>query len=240
MYRVAICEDEDAQRTQLAELLRAQLQELVPEHTVQAFASSQALAEALALGEKFDLLILDILMPELTGMELARQVRAYDEQVSIIFLTGSEQYLKEGYAVRPLQYLFKPVDVCELREALATDLRLHHQPRALTLCAGGRTVAIPVAEILYLESRNHALIVRMASGEQTFRMSLTEAERLLPQEQFCRCHNSFLVNLAQIVEIDRRELTLKGGLRVPVSKGCRDQLRRRFVDFLLCRAKPSD
>ena len=233
MYRVAICEDEQAQRAQLVSLLQALLQELAPEHAVQAFACAQELARALAAGEKFDLLILDILLPDLTGMELARQVRAHDERVSILFLTGSEQYLKEGYAVRPLQYLFKPVDACELREALATDLRLHHQPRALTLRAGGRTVAIPVAEILYLESRNHSLTVRMTSGEQTFRMALTEAEQLLPQEQFCRCHNSFLVNLAQIVEIDRRELTLKGGLRVPVSQGCREQLRRRFVAFLL-------
>ena len=233
MYRVAICEDEAVLRESLAGLCHTLLTGLAPEHEIAAFPSAEALSSALEAGAQYDLLLLDILMEGKSGMELAREVRGRDEHVSILFLTSSDQFLKEGYAVRPIQYLFKPVDLSELAEALETDLRLHHRPRTLTLRSGGKAVALEIPSILYLESRNHSLIVRTDKREQCFRMSLTEAEGLLPAEQFCRCHNSYLVNMARIGQIGRRELTLSDGTQLPVSKRFHDTIHRRFIQFLV-------
>ena len=90
-------------------MCRELLSQLAPEHQVEAFASAGELAQALADGAPFDLLCLDILMEGQNGMEFAQKLREENERISILFITGSSQYLKDGYSVRPIQYLFKPV-----------------------------------------------------------------------------------------------------------------------------------
>ena len=233
MYCIAICEDDTTLRGDLERLCHALLDDLAPEHSISAFATADALSQALSAGETFDLLLLDILMEGKSGMELAHEIRGRDDQVSIVFLTSSAEYLKEGYSVRPLQYLFKPVDQKELADALKTDLYLHHRPKTLTLRSGGMAVALHIDNILYLESRNHSVAFCMTNGEQLFRISLNKAEQLLPAERFCRCHNSYLVNMAHIAQTGRRELILFDGTRLPVSQSCRETINRRFVEFLI-------
>lgn len=234
-YRLAVCEDEKENREALCLLCGELLEELEVEHAVSAFPSAEALEAALCAGQVFDMLCLDILMDGKSGMELARELREYDDRVSILFITSSEAHLKEGYAVRPVQYLFKPVQREELKQALETDLRLYHQPRNLTLRSSGQTVALQLSDILYFESRDHALNVRTSKGVQTFWISLSEVERLLPPGRFCRCHNSYLVNMEHIVQIGRREVTLSNGETLPVSRGCYESAQNQFVRYLNAR-----
>lgn len=232
MYRVAVCEDEAPIREEVAGLCREILGRLEPEHQVDVFASAEQLQEALVQGSAFDLVCLDILLEGQNGMEFARRLREKDDRVSILFITGSSQFLKEGYAVRPIQYLFKPIQREELEDALRTDLRLRRRPHTLTLRAGNKTAVLPLEELVYLESRNHWVVAHTAKGEQTFRITLSEVERQLPGDSFCRCHNSFLVNMAWVSQIGRRELVLRDGSVVPVSRGYYDSMQRRFVHFL--------
>ncbi|WP_294551200.1 LytTR family DNA-binding domain-containing protein [uncultured Pseudoflavonifractor sp.] len=232
MYQLAICEDQEESREALCALCGDILDELETAHTVTAFPSAEALESALTHGASFDLLCLDIIMDGKSGMELARELREYNDQVSILFITSSETHLKEGYSVRPLQYLFKPVRRDELEEALKTDLRLYHQPRNLSLRSAGQTVVLPLSDILYLESRNHTLDVCTEKGRQTFWISLSEVERLLPPGRFCRCHNSYLVNMEHINQIGRREVTLSNGVKLPVSRSCYEAAQDQFVRYL--------
>lgn len=232
IYRVAICEDEAPIREALLQMCRELLSQLAPEHQVEAFASARELAQALADDAPFDLLCLDILMEGQNGMEFAQKLREENERISILFITGSSQYLKDGYSVRPIQYLFKPVQREELEDALRTDLRLHHRPRTLTLRTDNKTTVLPIQDILYLESQNHWVVVHMREGQQTFRSSLSEVERLLPPDQFCRSHNSYLVNMAWVAQTGRRELLLQDGSQVPVSREYYESMQRQFVRFL--------
>ena len=232
MYRIAVCEDEEGVRADLCARCEAILSGLRVEHEVLPFSSAEALEGALSAGARFDLLCLDILMEGKSGMELAREIRACDDRVSILFITGSEEFLKEGYAVRPIQYLFKPVNAEELERALRTDLRLYHQPRNLTLRAGTQAVVLPLEEIWYIESRNHTVEVWGAKEARTFWIRLSQVEELLPPGRFCRCHNSFLVNLEHVTQIGRREVLLDDGRAVPVSRSCCEAARALSVRFL--------
>ena len=76
-------------------------------------------------------------------MELARDPRAENEQTSILFIASSQECLKDGYSVRPIQYLYKPVDRAELAQALETNLCLHHRPDRVTLRLGSKTSVPP-------------------------------------------------------------------------------------------------
>ena len=232
MYRLAVCEDEQEQREALCTLCGDVLTELGVEHTVTAFPSAEALSAALQAGAVFDLMCLDIILPGKSGMELAQELREYDERISIVFITSSEEYLKEGYSVRPIQYLFKPVRRDELLRTLQTDLRLFHRPRSISLRAGGQTVVFLLSEILYVESRNHMVEVRTAKGKQNFWLSLSEVERLLPADRFCRCQNSYLVNMEYITQISRKEVCLSDGTKIPVSRSCYETVQQQFVRYL--------
>lgn len=219
-------------REDLCRMCEELLCDLEPEHTVEVFASAEELSQLMETGETFDLLCLDILMDGKTGMELAHELRERDDRTDFLFLTSSEQHLKEGYSVRPIQYLFKPVQREELAQALKTSLRLRSQPKVLALRFGGKTTVFSIERILYLESQNHSLHLNTIDGAYTFYITLSEAERQLPAARFCRCHNSYLVNLGQVAEIGRAEVVLSDGTRLPVSRRCYDTLQQRLVGFL--------
>ncbi len=233
MYRLAVCDDERATLEELCALCDQILTQAEVEHEIVPFSSAQDLSAALSAGrERFDLLCLDICMDGKTGMELAHELRARDDQISILFVSGSDDYLREGYSVRPIQYLSKPIQREELERALRGDLKLNHSPRVVTFRQRHRTFALPIADILYVESRDHGICLHLAREDRTFPISLTEAERILPQDQFCRCHNSFLVNMAAITEISRSYVTLCGDRAIPIGRRYYEQAQSRFIRYL--------
>ena len=232
MYRIAVCEDEPNLRSGLCAQCREILAELGTEHEVVPFSSAEELGSVLVNGARFDLLCLDIFLAKQSGMELAHEVRKWDEQVSILFITSSTEFLLEGYGVRPIQYLLKPVSREALKKALLTDLRLNHQPRTVTLKVRGKTAVLPLADIRYAESQNHGCIFHMAQEDQSFALGLAQAEQLLPKNQFCRCHNSYLVNLAHIREIAGREIVLTDSVRLPVGRRYAGQFQSEFIRYI--------
>ena len=146
-------------------------------------------------------------------MKLAQELRQRDDKTSILFITSSTEFLKDGYSVRPIQYLLKPVQAAELEQAITTDLRLYHRPSTVTFHAGGKTLVIPTEDIYYAESREHGTVLHMTHGEKFLPLSLSQTEGILPGSLFCRCHNSFLVNLSHILRRGRSDSVPDGWQR---------------------------
>lgn len=233
MYQLAICEDDDILRGEMQSLCHDILQEDDIEHQITAFSSADELEKFLqAENAPFDLLILDIQMEGLTGMELAQTLRQRGDRVSIIFVTGCEGYLPEGYGVQPIHFLLKPVSRESLAGALRTDWRLNHRPKIVVLRSGSKTVTLPLSETRYIESYNHNIIVHQTEGDRTYLLSLRDFEKQTPRGQFCRCHNSYLVNMAYVVEIGRTELSLRGGARLPIGRAYYKALQSAFVRYI--------
>lgn len=105
MYRVAVCEDEAILCANLCAQCESILDKLKVEHRITSFSSAEKLENALLAGEEFSLLCLDILMGGKSGMKLAQELRQRDDKTSILFITSSTEFLKDGYSVRPIQYL---------------------------------------------------------------------------------------------------------------------------------------
>lgn len=229
---MAICEDELCQMEELRAMCSKILTGMEVEHRISSFASANELSCALKNGERFELLCLDILMEGQTGMELALELRQWDERTSILFVTCSVDHLLDGYSVRPIQYLLKPVRREELERVIQTDLRLRHKPRTIILKTKGKTCILPLAGIRFVESRDHGCMFFMDDGEQMFQISLSEAEALLPGAQFVRCHNSFLVNLEHIRKVSSRETVLQDGSSLPIGRRYGKEFHGRFVRYL--------
>lgn len=232
MYRVAVCEDEAILCANLCAQCESILDKLKVEHRITSFSSAEKLENALLAGEEFSLLCLDILMGGKSGMKLAQELRQRDDKTSILFITSSTEFLKDGYSVRPIQYLLKPVQAAELEQAITTDLRLYHRPSTVTFHAGGKTLVIPTEDIYYAESREHGTVLHMTHGEKFLPLSLSQTEGILPGSLFCRCHNSFLVNLSHICEERGRTLYLTDGSDLAIGRRYMEHFQNQFVRYL--------
>ena len=232
-YKLAVCEDDEMIRKELCGLCGGILDEEGVSHEITVFSSAAEVEAALyEKGEVYDLLLLDIVMPGMSGMEFAQALRQRRNRTSIIFVTGNEEYLLEGYSVQPVQFLLKPVSREILAGAIRTDLELNHRPKSMAVKIGSKTVNLTLADVEYIESLNHSITIHQGGTERSYFYSLGEIERALPAEQFCRCHNSYIVNLDWVDSISRTAVGLRGGERIPVGRTYYKRLQSSFIRYM--------
>ena len=235
-YRLAVCEDDQNVRDAICQVCDKVLTEKKITHKITSFSSAWKLDEFLkAWGEIFHLLILDIEMEQKTGLELARELRERNDRVSIIFITGHEKYIRDGYDVQPVHFLLKPLDWEKLKKAVMTDWKLNYSQKAILLQKGARKLRLPLDSILYAEpDGNHGVQIFLQDGTIDFPIGLTELEKQLPASQFSRCHHSYLVNLGHVRELFRQTVCLDNGKYLPVSRKYYKNCQEAFVAYMNC------
>lgn len=231
-YRIAICDDDPLLRERNLMLCREILTEHEIPYTITEFSSAEELEEKMETEkDPFDLLLLDIEMKELSGMDLARRLRARRNRIGIIFISGYEEYLPIGYQVQPIHFLIKPVERRQLEEALMADWEMNHRQQTVMLQKGSRILSLSLPDVLYIEAgANHSVRIIRQSGEIQFSSTLTYLTQMLPGDRFARCHNSFLVNLEHAREIEKKQLYLDDGSVIPIGR----KYYKEFQSALIC------
>ncbi len=232
-YQVAICDDDTIVLEQIGSLCEEfYAKEGIP-CQISAFSDARKLKDQIETQSlSFNLLILDIKMEDLTGMELAHALRDAGNRISIIFITAYDEYLPFGYDVQPIHFLMKPVKKEALENALRTDLKLNVYQRNWSLRIGNRIVCLSLPEIRYIESYNHEVIIHEGETDRSYTISLSEIERQLPATQFCRCHKSYLVNLEFVKEIKRQSLSLQGNEILPIGRTYHKTFQKMLIRYL--------
>ena len=180
----------------------------------------------------FDLLMLDIEMGQMNGIELARRVRERDGRVQLVFITGYPDFIAEGYEVSALHYLMKPVNREKLAHVLDRAAQsLSRRVRTVLLPVGKETLCLPADEIRYAESLGHYMIVHTGGGEYKCRMTAGEAETLLGRG-FARCHRSVIAGLRHVARVTKTAVFLTDGTELPLGKGLYDEINRALISTL--------
>ena len=181
----------------------------------------------------FDLVILDIDMPGLNGVDAARRIRELGDNVVLMFVTNMPQYALQGYAVDAVDYLIKPVSYEEFALKLKKAQRYArlNQSAQLTLHTADGMVLVPSDRLVYVEASPHYLTYHTLDGDYRVRGSLSQAEAELPTSLFARCGGSFLVNLRHVKGIEKQDV-LVGGERVKLSRGKRLEFMEKFSRYL--------
>lgn len=228
--KLAICDDDSADIayvTGLIDVWRKQTGTMVE---LISFPTAEALLFAWEENRDMDILLLDIEMGEMSGVELARHLRQAGARMQIIFITGYMDYIAEGYDVEALHYLLKPVTQERLGQVLdrATE-RLRTREHMLQLTMQDGVVCLPVYEIRYLEvMRNYTTV--HASEDYCVKRSLNDLEGEL-DESFCRIHRSFIVNLRFVRRVTRTEVILKDGTALPLSRRHYEKLNQALIAY---------
>lgn len=184
---------------------------------------------------KFDLLILDILMPGLTGIELARELRERSDDCKIIFITGSPEFALDSYKVNAFFYLLKPFSTSELNTLIEKALNeiVEDKSNSLLIKEKGHLTKVKISDIKYIESNNHTIYFHLKNCRTISCFSPMNAYKaLLPSHDgFIQCHKSFLVNLNYVVSLSNSDFILEGDVRIPIGRNSLQSAKHFYLAF---------
>ena len=198
------------------------------------FRSGGQLLDA-ARAERFTLYLLDVLMPGMTGMDAAREIRSFDAAADIIFLTTSPGFAYESYGVRAAEYLLKPINAKLLYPVLDKLYLRDQKPQdGLTVKSNGMLVRLPFSQLSYVEVNGKHLFFNMADGTvYEVAASMREYEgALLARPEFMRVHRSYIVNMLQAEKLSPAGVITFSGHNVPVSRLLYGQLQKDYLALL--------
>jgi len=184
--------------------------------------------------EHWDLVLLDIYMPGLSGVETARRLRAMDASCEIAFVTTSEVHGLVGYDLGILDYLVKPVDRETIFDML--DWCIHKQwerLRTLRVRSEWEEMEVRLQDICYIEIQRHTACISLREKTICTRRGMAELEEEIDSPSFLRCHRGFLVNLAHVVSIQKNDFLMDNGQRVPISTAKAQQCRQKLMEWVL-------
>ena len=230
MYQVALCEDEKIFSETQEKICREILDRLNIEHRVTVFEGSGDFLAAFSNGrERYDLILLDIIMDEMSGMELARTIRESDKETVIIFITASRDHVFEGYDVGALHYLMKPVNAAVLERLIETAYKDRYRDNFLVFKSGAQNHRIPLKDIMALETSGRKVEITLRDRTLHYSGKLTELLRELPKDCFIRCHQAFAVNIRNIRELSRSNAIAENGKVIPISRAYLKDVQTAFL-----------
>ena len=227
--RIAVIDDQPVDRDYIAALVTRWAKDRDTAVTAVPFPSAEAFLFDYSEDRDFDILLLDIEMGAINGVELAKTVRAENDAVQMVFITGFPDFIAEGYEVSALHYLMKPVERDKLFSVLdRAAANLEKAERRLRVTFERRTDYVPFSKILYLEAQKQ--YVRIVTEGEEYRMKASLAETAAQLDEFFfSCQRSFIVNLRHVARILPDRVVLKNGAEVPISRGMAERIGREII-----------
>lgn len=229
---IAVCDDDETDLQYITGLVGAWAERARIPVSVRTFPSAEAFLFHYEENRDFDILLLDVEMGELSGIDLARQIRAQDSCVQIVFITGYSDFMAEGYDVSALHYLMKPVKPGKFEEVLSRAADLSRQERPFLLVTSEREILrVFFDDIYYAESQGHYML--LCTREAQYRVRLTVSGLLEQLDQgFYRCGRSFVVNLRHVCRITKSEVFLDNHSSLPLGRGQYDEINKTMISYL--------
>ena len=202
----------------------------LPEAEVDTFPDGESFLKVWKTGT-YDLIILDIYMEEILGVDVARKIRETDRDVRIVFCTTSNEFASESYEVNANYYLQKPVSATSFQRMLQMiHLSDYELNRFITLPDGQKIV---LRNITFTEYYNHTIIIHSKKrADLQTRISQTEWELLLSKYDFLySCSKGIVVNFHEIERQESNLFIMKNGENVPISRRKSKEVSEAFAHF---------
>lgn len=236
MLKIAICDDEEIYLKKIADLIKEILDNRgISIYEIDTYLSGKDFIQNNRFME-YDLIFLDINMPEINGLEIARKIRESRQDVLLVFVTAFMDYAMEGYKMEAIRFLLKDMleeILPECMEAVIRKLSIQAHKIKLNFMEGKKE--IPVDSILFVESQLHKLLFHVLDQKLTqysLYEKLDNIEKELLPYGFLRIHKSFLVNTKYIENIVNYKVHLKNGKILPVPKEKFQKVKERYYEIM--------
>lgn len=233
MFYIALCDDNSYDLNLTSEYIR----ELKKDHwQIEDIYITNGfdLTEMYKNGGRFDLIVLDMCMEPMNGIEIAHIIRQFDTEVPIIILTSSIEYAVEGYKINALRYLLKPVakkEFLDLIQETLLKLSRHNNEYFIFTNASGLN-KISLENIYYFESNIRTIYLYSKDGIFTFTGKISEIEKQLKTCGFVRTHKSYIVNLKYVSNIFKEIIMLENKKEILLSKHKRKEVSQQLLTYM--------
>lgn len=237
MLRVGICDDRQKDMDMIR-TLAARFSDSHPEHPLDicAYASAYDLLDEVERTGGCDVYLLDILMPHMSGIELAQKIRKRGERAQILFLTSSREYGIEAIGVKAAGYLLKPIQEESFNEAMHTCIKELEPDRhpSLPVKTKQGLVRVQLAELISIESFNHICELTLSGGTklETHARLSDLYEQLQENAGFIFPHRSYIVNMEYIRGIGGTGILMTDGRQLPISRKSYSDITAAYLDYI--------
>lgn len=234
MIKIAFCDDDLSVLNEISVLLDRYRVERNQDIGYTAFCSPLELLAEIEKGTRFDILFLDVVMPGENGIEAAKEIRNYDSNVKIIFLTSSAEYAVQSYMVGAYFYQLKPIwdeSFFRLMDSVLAVCEKEQTSSLILRCKSGIT-RIDLRQLEYCEVIHRTLFLHLTTGKVLESIgSLDDLVRqLLPYGNFYRAHRSYLVNLEHVQDLSYRAITMSCLAEIPIPRGKYNEVKNAFLE----------
>lgn len=228
--RIAIVEDNADMRAQLCGFVEQYAAESGRSLQVQAFEDGAAITP---YPGGFDIVFMDIEMPQQGGLATAEHIRSVDRNVILVFVTNMAQYAIKGYEVDALDFVLKPVNYYQFKVKLERAMRRVEQRGSaqVPVQTAGTLRLLNTGEILYLETHNRMLYYHTTTEVLPVRASMQSAEKQLAPYHFARCNQCYLVNLRHVKAV-QDDFVLVGDDRLEISRRQRSAFMAALAGYV--------
>lgn len=231
MLNIAVCDDERLEIEYLTHLTEEWAHKTKTAVNISGFASAEAFLFKYEENKSFDILLLDIQMKAMDGIELAEKIRENNISIQIVFITGFPDYISSGYDVSALHYLIKPVGREKFFKVLSkANDNLKKTEKFILISADNESLKINLKDIIYVEAFGHSSCVVCENGECTVKLQISDIGKML-DESFIHCHRSYIANLKHISKITKTDIVFDNGKQIPVSRRMYKDVNMAFINF---------
>lgn len=231
MINIALCDDNEL----VIKELSSQIDSIFPEpHSISNFTNARDLINRIDFFSEnsIDIVITDIEMPDINGIEMAKELKKYHPCLEFIFVTNYTEYIQEVFSVNPIHYIIKPVNSKKLLEALniAKAEIERNRKNTVDIITKNKTLRIRLDEIKYVESYTRKIVIHEINTNTEIIMKLDDFQTLLPSF-FLRIHKSYLVNMNMIRSISNNRIELFTGEILPVTKAKYPIVKKSILNY---------
>lgn len=233
MLRFIICDDDKLQLDELADFTRQWADVHKADVEISQFTSGKAVLEQFR-PQRNDIVIMDIMMPEMDGLALARTLRAQRPDFHIVFMSSSKEFALDAYAANPYGYLVKPfsyADYSTLLDKLMRKIRQH----VLSVQSGHDIYNLPITDISFVEATNRVIVFNMKDGRSisTRDTLMNIQEVLLQYPAFFKPHRSYIVNMQYVEHFNTKEISMKNSAcLIPIARGLDKEFKEKYFQFM--------
>lgn len=237
MFRIAICDDMPECSDELQSLI-LKWEHCPEDFSIDVFSDADSLINA-HTERPYDILFLDVLMPLLSGLEAAAEIRQQDKSVRIVFLTASAEYAVDSYRVKASNYLLKPVDPVLLYRCLdELGQEIRQEVKAIPVRSRHGVHRVELNRIEYMEASNKDVIFSLIDGQTILSPDplYTFEHRLLISDGFFKCSRSYIVNIYRIDTYTTKEIRMRSGCRIPIARSHQKEFEATYFSLLFGKA----
>lgn len=237
MFNIAICDDEAVFTEMLNQVIEKRKDSFPTKITVDVFNSGKELYDNICSGVHYDMIFMDICMPEFNGIEIGHKIRdeIEDNLVFLVYISSVKDYVMDLFDVQPLAFMLKPFEEEKVEQVILKAIKLSRKDvRRFKFEFEGESIMVEMNEIIFFEAKNKRIYIHLNNERcYDFRGVIKDLELRLKDTGFFRPHNAYLVNIEQVERWGTDHLCVTNGEQIPIAQTRRAEVKKIRTEYVL-------